>query len=59
MFAEMQEEPERSFFFLYVSLVGDWVSPIPVYSGCGRDITLRSTQGMTTLTLHLTGQHIH
>ena len=39
-----------SYPLFYVCLVGDWVSPTPIHSGCGRDITLRSTQGVTTLT---------
>ena len=27
---------EIFFLFFYVCLVGDWVSPTPIYSGCGR-----------------------
>jgi hypothetical protein len=38
----------RIFSFFYVCLIGDWVSPIPIYSGCHRVIRLSSTQGITT-----------
>ena len=45
--------------FFYVCLVGDWVSPIPIYSGCGRG-TSQFHPGDDNADIYIsTGQLVH